>query len=169
MTQTPTTLREQIQELNDADHDHSLVGVPNHPAAATAGAVVGGAAAGAVVGTAAGPVGTAIGAVVGAVAGALGGDAIASSVEQVRDAEHWRQKFADRPYLAGERFDEFVPAFEYGHGSRQQHRDRSFDAAEAELARGWDETRGAAGLEWSRARPAVRDAWGEEIEPGRRP
>ncbi len=67
--------------------DDSLVGVPDHPLAAAAGAVVTGAAAGAVVGTAAGPVGAVIGAAVGAVAGGLGGDAIASSIEQVHDAE----------------------------------------------------------------------------------
>jgi hypothetical protein len=145
-------------------NDDSLVGVPHHPAAAAAGALVAGAATGAVVGTAAGPVGTAVGAIAGAVVGAMGGDAIANSVEQVRDANYWRANYLSRPYVnQGDRFEDFGPAFEFGIASRQQNGGRTFVLIEPELAARWDAARGTSRLSWERARPAVLDAWGDAL------
>ena len=152
---------------NTSTHDHkstqhdSLVGLPEHPLAAVAGALVAGAATGAVVGTAAGPIGTVIGAAVGAVVGGLGGDAVASSVAQAHDAEYWRENYANRPYVeADDSYDDFGPAFEYGTSWRALHAGRSFDELEPELASRWEAARGASRLEWDRARHAARDAWG---------
>jgi hypothetical protein len=140
--------------------DESLVGVPRHPVAMAGGALLAGAATGAVVGTAAGPVGALIGAAVGAVAGGLGGDAIANSVEQVRDAHDWQDRYAKRPYvLEGESWEDFGPAFAYGFSWRQRRAGVSFDDLEPELAAGWETERGASRLGWDRARHAVRDAW----------
>jgi hypothetical protein len=142
--------------------DDSLVGLPDHPLAAVAGALVTGAATGAVVGTAAGPIGAVIGAAVGAVAGGLGGDAVASSLEQAHDAEYWREHYAKRPYVEeGDSFDDFGPAYEYGLFWREQHVGRSFDELEPELATRWEGARGSSRLDWDRARHAARDAWGD--------
>ena len=141
--------------------DDSLVGVPDHPVAAIAGALAAGAASGAMVGTVAGPVGMAVGAVVGAVAGALGGDAIASSVEQVRDADYWRENYTQRPYVSDtDTFDDFAPAFDLGTSGRGRHAGRAFDDVEPELALEWPGARGSSRLDWDRARHAARDAWG---------
>ena len=142
-------------------HDDSLVGVPDHPVAAVAGALAAGAASGAMVGTVAGPLGIAMGAVVGAVAGALGGDAIASSVEQVRDANYWRENYGQRPYVGeGDSFDDFGPAFDFGTSWGQRHAGRAFDEVEPELALEWPGARGTSRLDWDRARHAARDACG---------
>jgi hypothetical protein len=157
-------MNETTRPADKAPQDDSLVGLPDHPLAAVAGAVVTGAAAGAVVGTAAGPLGTVIGAAVGAVAGGLGGDAIASSLEQAHDANYWRENYAKRPYVeAGDSFDDFGPAFEYGTAWRGRHAGRTFDEVEPELAAHWESARGASRLEWDRARFAARDAWGENV------
>ena len=146
---------------DENSRDDSLVGVPEHPVAGVAGGMAAGAASGAMVGTVAGPVGMAIGAVVGAVAGALGGDAIASSVEQVRDTAYWRDNFSRRPYVGeGDTFHDYGPAFDFGEVWSQRHAGRSFDEVEPELAIDWPGARGSSRLEWDRARHAARDAWG---------
>ena len=155
-------MNETKLRASENSHDDPLVGVPEHPVAAVAGALAAGAARGAMVGTVAGPLGIAIGAVVGAVAGALGGDAIASSVEQVRDADYWRDNYARRPYVGdGDTFDDYGPAFDFGTSSGQRHAGRSFDDLEPELAIQWPGARGSSRLEWDRARHAARDAWGD--------
>jgi uncharacterized membrane protein len=81
-------MNDSTTRADKAPSDDPVVGLPQHPLAAVAGAVVTGAATGAVVGTAAGPIGAVIGAAVGAVAGGLGGDAIANSLEQAHDADY---------------------------------------------------------------------------------
>jgi hypothetical protein len=155
-------MNETTRLADKVSTDDALVGVPDHPAAAAAGAVLGGAAAGAVVGTAAGPLGTVVGAAVGAIAGGLGGDAIASSIEQVREANYWRENYKRRPYVEeGDSFDDFGPAYEFGTSWRERHADRTFADLEPELATHWEGARGTSRLEWDRARHAARDAWGE--------
>lgn len=153
------------RSVRDPDIDKkedSLVGVPDHPVAAVAGALATGAATGAVVGTAAGPVGTVVGAVAGAVAGALGGDAIASSIEQARDADDGRTRYSNRPYVKeGDRFEDFEAAYEFGTRMRRQYAGRSFESVEPELAVRWEGAGGNSRIDWDRARPAVRDAWGD--------
>jgi hypothetical protein len=155
-------MNETTRLADKASTDETLVGLPAHPAAAAAGALLTGAATGAVVGTAAGPLGAVVGAVVGAVAGGLGGDAIASSVEQVHDADHWRANYTQRPYFqAGDSFDDFGPAYEFGNVWRERHAGRAFADVEPELAGHWESARGTSRLGWDRARHAARDAWGE--------
>ena len=147
--------------IPDPDNtDDSLVGVPSHPVSTLTGALIGGAATGAVVGTAAGPVGTAIGAVVGAVIGGMGGDAVASSVEQVHDADHWRATHAERRYVGlDEDYDLFDPAYRYGSEARARFPDQNFEEVEPTLQEHWIVVRGTSSLEWDRARDAVRDSW----------
>ncbi len=163
MTRTARESDPVLKHQDAVEKKDSLVGVPDHPVAAVAGALATGAATGAVVGTGAGPVGTVIGAVAGAVAGAMGGDAIASSIEQVRDADYWRTHHQSRPYAAEtDRFEDFGPAHEFGATMRQQYPGRRFDAVEPELAARWEDARSNSRLDWVQARPAVRDAWGDD-------
>jgi hypothetical protein len=164
---TETAMNEATRPAAKTPTDDTLVGLPDHPIAAAAGAVLAGAATGAVVGTAAGPIGAVIGAAVGAVAGGLGGDAIASSLEQAHDADYWRENYTRRPYFqAGDSFDDFGPAYEYGTSWRERHAGRSFDDVEPELATQWERARGSSRLGWDRARHAARDAWGDPMPRG---
>jgi phage tail tape-measure protein len=138
-----------------------------HPVGTGIGAAAGGVAgiggavaAGAVIGSAGGPVGTGIGAVVGAVAGGLVGKGIAEHVNPSIEHEYWRQNYASRPYVTtGASYDEYGPAYQYGWESRAQNSDEDFDDIEVSLGKDWDKARGNSQLNWSRAKPAVRDAW----------
>jgi hypothetical protein len=145
---------------NSADTDEQLVGQLSHPVAATVGAIAAGGATGAVLGTAVGPVGTAIGAMLGAVAGALGGDAIASSIDQAEDAEHWRHQHDSRAdVVSGSSYDDDAPAYALGEMARRRRGDAGFDALDDALAEEWLAARGASRLQWHEVRPAAHDAW----------
>ncbi len=160
--QTPSQFPQNSRRNTDqaADDGERLVGVPSHPVAATVGAIAAGGATGAVLGTAVGPVGTAVGAVIGAVAGALGGDAIAASIEQAEDGEHWRHQHDSRADVAsGSSYDDYAPAYALGEMARRRRAEASFDALEDELAQEWVAARGTSRLEWHEVRPAAHDAW----------
>ena len=137
-----------------------LIDVPSHLIADGLGALIGGAAAGAVVGTVAGPVGIAVGAVAGAIAGGLGADAVANSVDEVREDAHWRANFQNRPYVAdGASYEDFAPAYQLGIVSYGLHPDKDFDDVAVDLSDEWNSTKGRSTLAWEAASPAARDAW----------
>lgn len=148
-----------------------------HSTGTGVGAAVG-AAAGASVGAAGGPIGAAAGAVVGALGGAFYGRAIAGTIEPTEEDEYWREHYAERPYVeAGTDYEAYQPAYRYGWESYARYgtQFRTFDEADAALAREWEErAKGPNGWPWSRVRGAARDAWdrlamrrpGEEV-PGR--
>jgi hypothetical protein len=88
-----------------------------------------------------------------------GGREIPSSVYQAQNA-HWSANYATRPYVdAGKEYDEYAPAYLYGVFWYYSDPDRSIDASEGDLARGWDDVRGDSSLDWPSAKPAVREAW----------
>ncbi|MEO8080178.1 MAG: hypothetical protein ABI641_06580, partial [Caldimonas sp.] len=127
----------------DANRD-PLTGAPgSHPIGTGVGAALGGAAAGAATGTVAGPVGTVVGAAVGAVIGGLAGKGVAESIDPTREDAYWRENYRGRPYVDdAASYDDFGPAYAYGVSSYGTHAGRSYDAAEADLSRGWDRARG---------------------------
>jgi phage tail tape-measure protein len=139
----------------------------SHPVGTGVGAAAGGVAgvagavaAGAAMGSVVGPVGTAIGAAVGAVAGGLVGKGVAEAIDPTVEGEYWRENYRNRPYAtAGQPYDEYAPAYQYGWESRAKHADKSFDDVEEDLARDWDRAKGKSKLGWDTARQASRDAW----------
>ncbi len=156
--------------MNDATNRHdSEEGSPNidplsgqkgaHPVGVGMGAASAGAA-GAAIGSVVGPVGTVVGAVVGAVAGGLAGKSVAESIDPTIEGEYWKSNYSSRPYAdKSTSYDDIAPAYQYGWESRAQHADRSFDDAEQDLARGWQNTKHATRLGWEKAKHATRDAW----------
>ena len=136
-----------------------ITGAPGaHPAGTGAGAAVG-AAVGGVVGAVGGPIGIAAGAAIGGVAGGLVGKYTAEAVNPTGEIEYWRGEFANRPYAAGRRFDEYEPAYMYGLTAYPTYRTRTWDEIEPELERDWTTKRGNSKLEWKDARQASKDAW----------
>jgi phage tail tape-measure protein len=127
-----------------------------HPVAVGVGSTAG-AVGGAALGSVAGPLGAGVGAVVGGLAGGLAGITAGEAAVREQD-DYWRDSFASRPYAAGSSYEEFRPAYRYGWESRARYPDLSFDEAENDLRRGWEEGEGH-GLEWERAKQAIRDAW----------
>ena len=157
----------------DANRD-PISGAPgSHPVGTGIGAALGGAAAGAAAGTVVGPVGTVIGAAVGAIVGGYAGKGVAESIDPTLEAAYWRENFKTRPYAeAGSSFEQYEPAYRYGVESFGRYPERSFDAAEPDLAVDWEGVRGDSSLGWDRAKHASRDAWNrlsdtaERILPG---
>lgn len=148
------------QPATQAYRDPITGAAGSHPVGTGVGAVLGGAAAGAAAATAVGPVGTVIGAVVGAVVGGLAGKSMAESADPTCEDAFWRENFSFRPYIeSGSSYIDYGPAYGYGVRSFGKHQGRSFDDAEADLARDWPAARGVSSLGWDRARSAARDAW----------
>ena len=155
------TQRQQqaFSEKADANRD-PITGAPGaHPVGTGLGAAAGGIAAGAAAGTVAGPVGTVVGAAVGAIVGGLAGKGVAEMIDPTAEDAYWRDNYASRPYVAGETYDEFGPAYRHGVSSYGKYGDRTFEDAEADLRRDWDDARGTSTLEWDRAKLAAKDSW----------
>ncbi|HEX2748553.1 MAG TPA: hypothetical protein VHM91_11180 [Verrucomicrobiales bacterium] len=78
------------------------------------------------------------------------------------DPEYWRRRFASEPYATqDDRFEDFEPAYRFGHSLQGQFDD--FDLWEDETASLWDTVKGDCRIPWERARQAIRAAW-EEAE-----
>jgi len=142
-----------------------ITGAPgSHPIGTGVGAA-GGGAAGAAIGAAvsgpAAPIGAVVGAVVGAVAGGLAGKGAAEAVNPTAEDDYWRSNYANRPYYEKD-YDydtDYRPAYEYGWTSASQHRGKSFNEAETDLAAGWEKTKAKSRLGWDKAKFATRDAF----------
>jgi hypothetical protein len=131
----------------------------DHSIGAGTGAVAG-AITGAALGAAAGPIGSVVGAVAGGIVGAKAGDSIAEAVNPTDYTEHFEREYR-RADHAGDAHDwrDYGPAYTYAYTTYAQHRERGFDAAEADLERDWPQARGESRLDWPGARDAVRDGW----------
>jgi hypothetical protein len=137
--------------------ESAVGGVGTHPAATTVGAA-GGAAVGAKVGSAAGPVGTAAGLAAGAVAGGAAGKVAAEAVNPTVEDEYWRRNYATRPYVKGDGYETYRPAYQYGWESYSRYGGGRFEEVEPTLRKDW-ELRADGRTGWDKVRDAVRDAW----------
>jgi hypothetical protein len=74
---------------------------------------------------------------------------------------YWRDNFRSRPYVLGDDYDRYRPAYRYGFESARHHVGRDWDDAELDLKTGWDryEHRGELKSTWEDIKDAVRDAW----------
>ncbi len=129
-----------------------------HPVGTGIGATSGGVA-GAAIGAMGGPVGAAVGLVAGAVVGGLAGKSAAEGVNPTAEEAYWRDTYNREPYYeAGRSYDDYGPAYAYGWSERPGYAG-DFDTYEGDLARNWNDRRGASTLSWDQARPATRAAW----------
>ncbi len=130
--------------------------------------MAGGMAAGAATGTVAAPIGTAVGAAVGAIVGGLAGKGVAEMIDPTAEDAYWRGNYSSRPYVGkGASYDDYGPAYRYGVDSYSRFDGASFDAADSDLARDWDNARGGSSLSWDQARNAARDSW-QRVDVARR-
>jgi hypothetical protein len=74
---------------------------------------------------------------------------------------YWRDNFRSRPYVLGDDYDRYRPAYRYGFESARHNLGRSWEDAEADVQSGWDrfEHRGGLQATWEDIKDAVRDAW----------
>jgi len=153
------------RDKNPDRNPDPITGAPgSHPIGTGVGAA-GGGAAGAAIGAAvtgpAAPVGAVVGAVVGAIAGGLAGKGAGEAVNPTAEDAYWRSNHANRPYYEKDyNYDnDYRPAYEYGWTSASQHKGKSFNEAESDLARGWEKTKAKSRLGWDKAKFATRDAF----------
>lgn len=145
---------------NRDENRDALTGEPGaHPVGTGLGAA-GGATAGAALGAAAGPIGAAVGLVAGAVAGGLTGTAIAELIDPTAEDAYWRENYSSRPYVeTNASYQAYAPSYRIGYEGRARYPGRSFEEAEAELERDYEDSRGNSPLTWVQAKQATRDAW----------
>lgn len=84
------------------------------------------------------------------------------------DDDYFRRSYMTRPYYeTGKTYDEYEPAYRYGHSMRNRYSGRSFSDIETDIGRDWDTHRGSSSLTWERAKHAVKDAFervGDKID-----
>ena len=126
------------------------------------GGMVAGAAAGAAVGMVGGPVGVFVGGTVGAILGALGDYAAVDATDP--DYSYWRDNFRDQPGFVGDyNFeDDYSPAYRLGYQGRTRYVGKTWQEADADLARDWDAVKGKSRVTWDEARAAGHAAWHRE-------
>jgi len=153
--------RNPKDDREEQEHRDPITHTPGaHPVGVGAGAAGAGAAGAAIGGAVGGPFGAMVGAAIGAVAGGLGGKAAAEAVHPTIEDEWWRRNYAGRPYAkAGESYETYRPAYNYGWQARMMHGDAAWSEIEPNLAAGWIQARGDSKLEWSDAQHAAKDAW----------
>jgi hypothetical protein len=138
---------------HDVNPDPITSAPGSHPVGAVTGAAIGGAVGGLV--------GAVIGVAVGGVAGGLAGRGVAEGVNPTEEDAYWRDNYRNRPYVSADRtYDDYQPAYKYGWESRAQAGNKTWEAAEPELGRNWnDYNKGAARQTWDEAKHATKDAW----------
>ena len=76
------------------------------------------------------------------------------------EENHYKAIYRDADYYSsGRDWNDYAPAYHYGHAARAEHRGQRFDDVEAELAADWESRKAESRLLWAEARGAVRDAW----------
>src|SRR3954464_4222656 len=146
MARNPKDDREEQEHRDPITHTPGAhpVGVGAGAAGAgAAGAATRGGGGGAGRGAVGGPFGAMVGAAIGAVAGGLGGKAAAEAVHPTIEDEWWRRNYAGRPYAkAGESYETYRPAYNYGWQARMMHGDSEWSEIEPNLEAGWMASRG---------------------------
>jgi len=156
--QRPLRKPELEEGAQSEDSDEAASGT--HAVGTGLGAL-GGAAAGAAIGAVGGPVGMAVGGVIGAIAGGAAGHGIAESINSTEEDAYWRQQYRREPFHSEDYdFADYEPAFRLGYLNYPTHVGRTYEQAEEELGRDWEEKhRGKSRLTWHQAKPAARAAW----------
>ena len=164
--------RDQIKNMSDQARDDlnadPITGEPgSHPVGTGLGAG-GGAAAGAAIGAVGGPIGAIVGGVVGAIVGGAAGHAAGEAVNPTLEEAYWRENYTNTPYYQTDvaqysdlDYDrDYGSAYRLGYDKRAHYdRDYTFDRAESDLSREWNEVKGESRLKWEQAKNATRDAW----------
>ena len=151
-------------KLNDPANRDDITGEPgSHPIGTALGAGSA-AAAGAVAGAALGPIGSAVGAIAGAVVGGIAGGYAGKGIAEVLNPtvvdEYWNTNYKTRPYIAqGATYDTYRTAYQFGYNSRVKNQTKKFDDVEKDLSQNWNTARGSSTLDWTAARPAIRDSY----------
>jgi phage tail tape-measure protein len=142
-----------------------ITGEPgSHPIEAGIGAAVAGAAAGVAASAVAGPVAAAIGAAAGAVAGGYAGKGIGELIDPTTEDNWLREHFPSRSYVeAGDRYEDFRPAYRYGALAESKYGDAGIDLMDEQLQSDWEASKDS-NMPWTKAKGAVQDAYARTVQ-----
>jgi hypothetical protein len=148
------------EDIEKDRNEDPITGEPGaHPVGVGIG-TAGGAAAGAAIGAVGGPVGVVAGAIIGGVAGGYAGKAGGEAVNPTEEDAYWEQNHAKQDYATPEdKYEDYLAAYRAGYMGPARY-GSSWDEAESKLEREWEEEgKSRSGLEWERAKHAVRAGW----------
>jgi hypothetical protein len=103
------------------------------------------------------------GATMGDTVGSAGmgtGRTLDSGMTSDYDDDYFRRSYTTRPYYeTGKAYDEYEPAYRFGHSLRSRYTGRNWNDIETDVSSDWDAHRGRSSLTWERAKHAVKDAF----------
>ena len=154
----------------------------SHPVETGIGAVLGGVGSGLAVGTlTGGPIGAVIGAIVGGgLAGGLAGKGVGELIDPTTEDNWIRDYYASEHGKSGTTtgtsassssassattHETYRPAYRYGLQAATQHEGKKFEEVETHLKSDYEKTHAStSGLDWEKARGAVRHAFDQTIQ-----
>lgn len=80
-------------------------------------------------------------------------------VNATAEDAYWRDHHKNRPYTAGDSYESWKPAFQYGWEAYDRNPGKKFEEVEVALKAGWATRDDARTMKWDRAMHATRDAW----------
>jgi hypothetical protein len=79
--------------------------------------------------------------------------------DTVEDA-YWRGQYMREVYFQnGMTYDDYEPAYRFGHESYRRYSGRKFEDIERDMGGQWDTVKAKSRLAWDHAKHAVRAAW----------
>ena len=73
---------------------------------------------------------------------------------------YWKSKYADEEYYQKDMtYDDYQPAYRFGHESRTRHAGRKWDEIEPDMGSEWEKVKAKSKLQWEHAKHAVKAAW----------
>ena len=149
---------ETLADAESLEYKHITTIDPAHKVQTGAG-MIAGAVAGAGIGTlVAGPIGALVGAGVGAISGAAGGKIAGEMFDPSAEFEYWQTHHAGQPWVDPKHeYTDYEPAYRVGYDNYAPG--VSFEQAEKDVEREYNQRGGQHRLPWEEARLAAKAAW----------
>lgn len=158
------------KNMDTTKPEHSSGPQKDHPVGAGLGATTGGLAGAMVGGLAAGPLGAVAGATIGGgVGGVIGVDIAQDTARAPVDAssEHYARvepllldRFRDREYAQGRRFEDFYRAYLHGVACHDRHGYQIWTTQiEQDVQQAWEQDPASNAMPWEVARDVIVDGW----------
>jgi hypothetical protein len=80
--------------------------------------------------------------------------------EAAQEEAYWREQHAKQAYAEKDRpFEHYAPAYRLGYEAALEHRGKTFEEVEDDIALNYERGRPEEAVPWDYARPAVKAAW----------
>lgn len=149
---------ETLADVESLDYKHCTLTDPAHKLQTRSGAVAGMVLGGAIGTVTAGPIGALIGGIVGGISGGIGGKVVGEMVDPSGEVEYWIAHHAAQSFVKNNSsYADYEPAYSTGYNNYTPG--ESFEQAEPDLIKYYQDHSGDYHLSWEEARPAAKAAW----------